>query len=192
MMFGNVAPAPFSFTCAAAGAATARAAASASGGDFVMVGASYWLERELGREQGLRADRLLRGVRRGLEADVIPVAEQPQVRAQLVGHAPDEPGLLVAHARLRVFDVDAAEKGRLRVGELVHAERTVDVSVDADRPDRPILGDRGFAGECDLLRAVRHHSQEASARAPAGRLAVLVSYRTKQIDRKSTRLNSSH
>src|SRR5713101_6150910 len=113
MMFGNVAPAPFSLTCAAA-----RAAASASRGDFVMVGASFWLERELGLEQGLRADRLLRGVRRGLEADVVPVAEQPQVGAQLVGHAPDEPGLLVAHARLRVFDVDAAEERCLRVGEL--------------------------------------------------------------------------
>src|SRR5213593_1409437 len=128
MMFGNVAPAPFSFTCAVAGAASVRAVASASSGDFVIREASSWLERELGLEQGLGANRILRHHRSPLEVDVVPVAEQPPVGSELIRHTADKPSLLVGGVpRLGVLDIHAGDDGRLRLGELVDAECAVDV-----------------------------------------------------------------
>src|SRR6058998_128585 len=169
MMLGNVAPAPFSFTWAAAGAASVRAVASASSGAFIIRDASLWLERELRLEQGLGANRVLRHQRRPLEVDVVPVAEQPPVGAELIRHAADKPSLLVGGvSRLRVLDIQASDDGSLRLGKLVHAECAVDVSVaDWGRrrsgTDRSIPSRGRLACERDLLRAIRHHCKEPVA-----------------------------
>src|SRR5213596_1587743 len=179
MILGNVAPAPLSFTWAAAGAASVRAVASASSGAFIIRDASSWLERELRLEQGLGANRVLRHQRRPLEVDVVPVAEQPPVGAELIRHAADKPSLLVGGvSRLRVLDVHAGDDRRLRLGELVDAEGAVDMPV-ADRSrrrpgtERPVPSRGCLAGEGELLRAIGHHPEDAVARAPARRLAVL-------------------
>src|SRR2546425_481459 len=166
MMFGNVAPAPFSFTCAVAGAASVRAAASASSGNFSIRDASSWLERELGLEQGLGANRILRHQRRPLEVDVVPVAEQPPVGGELIGHAADEPSLLVGRvSRLGMLEIHARDDGRLGLGELVDAECAVDVPI-ADRgrrgsgTERPVPSRRCLAGEGELLRRSEEHTSE--------------------------------
>src|SRR6267143_2050992 len=162
MMFGNVAPAPFSFTCAAAGAASVKAAASASSGDFVMRDASSWLERELGLEQGLRAGRIVRGVQGwGLIVGVVPVSEQPPVRRQLIRHTANEPRLLVRGTGLQVRDVDASEDCDFGVGDLVDTEPAVDVAVD--RAQRTRLGRGSLPGEGEVLGPVGQHAQVAVA-----------------------------
>src|SRR5580765_2431394 len=103
MMLGKVAPAPFSFTCAAAGPASVRAASAARRGDLIMSRCLVDLEVELRLEQGLRARRFLRRRRGSLIAHVVPVAQHPEVGADLVRDAADEPGLLVGRApRLRM------------------------------------------------------------------------------------------
>src|SRR6267378_7311221 len=183
MMFGNVAPAPVSFTWAEPGAARAAEAASAttSAGQRVCIlrGTSSWLERELRLEQGLRADRILRHQGCPLEADVVPVAEQPPVGGELIRYAADEPSLLVGRAsRLGVLDIHAGDDSRLRVGEFVDTERAVDVTI-ADRgrwrsgTHRPVPSRGGLGGERELLRSIGYHREEPIAVPAASRLAVL-------------------
>src|SRR6266702_4916165 len=172
MILGNVAPAPLSFTWAGAGAASVRAVASASSGAFIIRDASSWLERELRLEQGLGANRVLRHQRRPLEVDVVPVAEQPPVGGELIRHAADIPSLLVGGvSRLRVLDVHAGDDRRLRLGELVDAEGTVDMP--GLRAERAILGRRRFTRQSDLLRSIGDHAQETVLLAATRRLAVL-------------------
>src|SRR2546422_1431957 len=95
MMFGNVAPAPFSVTCAAAGRAVpSRAARARKRVDFMGVCSPlYALERELRLEIRLRPRRLeCRCRRTALVREHLQVCEQPQVRRKLIRGAADEAG----------------------------------------------------------------------------------------------------
>src|SRR6266566_465829 len=169
MMFGNVAPAPLSFTCAPAGTASARVATRAMSWDRFMIVVPRRLERELGLEQGLRARGFLPRRGRSLVGHVVPVAEHPEVRADLVGDPADETGLLVGGVpRLRVENVDAREQGRLARRELVYAERAVDVAVHPG-----ITRDGALARQGDLLRLVGDHAEPALPLGAADEVAVV-------------------
>src|SRR5438876_562175 len=125
MMLGKVAPAPLSFTWAVAGATTARVAASASSGDFVIVGASSGLERELHLEQPARPRGVLDGRRCAFIRQVVDVREHSEVGRDLIGDAADDASLPIAtYARVGIDDVDAGDQRDAAALDVVHAERT--------------------------------------------------------------------
>src|SRR5882762_3504203 len=113
MMFGNVAPAPFSCTWAATGtAAPSRAGRARKRVDFMSVCSPlYGLERELRLERRLRPRRLeCRCRRTALVREHVQVGEQPQVGRQLIRGAADEAGqAVVADVRVWIRQVDARE-----------------------------------------------------------------------------------
>src|SRR5512147_1931720 len=123
MTFGNVAPAPVSFTWAAAGAALKPSAAATPRSALRFIVASRsGSEGDLGLEQRLRAHRFLRGRRRALEAHMVEIGQEPEVRAQLIGNPADEPRLLVVcGAGVRVGDVYPADERDLGVRDMQHA-----------------------------------------------------------------------
>src|SRR5882672_12771014 len=126
MMFGNVAPAPFSCTWAATGTAEpSRAARASKRVDFMSVCSPlYALERELRLEKRLRPRRLESRCRcTALVREHVQVGEQPQVGRQLIGCAADEPRqTVVADIRVWIRPIDTRQQSRLRVGEVVDAE----------------------------------------------------------------------
>src|SRR6266576_2096216 len=130
MMFGNVAPAPFSVTCAAAGRAVpSRAARARKRVDFMSVCSPlYALERELRLEIRLRPRRLECWCRRtALVREHVQVCEQPEIRRELIRGAADEARqAVVADVGIRVRQVHAGQQRGLRVLEVVHTEEAGD------------------------------------------------------------------
>src|SRR4029077_2400997 len=125
---------------------------------------------ELRLEQGLGPRRFLHGGGRSLVADEVPVAQHPEVRADLIRDAADEAGLLIGRVPgLWVEDVHAREEGGLALRDFVHPEGAVHVTVHGPRVPR----DRALAGEGELLRLVRHHAEPALVWSAADGVAVV-------------------
>src|SRR5919197_4850529 len=105
MIFGKVAPAPLSCTCAAAGTAAPSSAVRARSRVFFTRSSSGLgqLKHELRLEQ-----ELIRGGPAALGLHAIEVSEQPDVGAQLVRCAADDPRVaIVGDVVVGIEDVDA-------------------------------------------------------------------------------------
>src|SRR5258705_2158284 len=151
MMFGNVAPAPFSCTWAATGtAAPSRAARARKRVDFMSVCSPLnALERELRLEKRLRPRRLECWCRcTVLVGAHVQFGEQPQVGRQLIGCDADEPRqTVVADIRVWIRQIDTREHSRLRVGEVVDAEHAGYRAGQLGAAGGAVARDRVFPGE---------------------------------------------
>src|SRR6266498_465333 len=132
MMFGNVAPAPFSVTCAAAGAAASNVARAS---DVIRFMRSLVLERELHLEKGTLAARVLQRRCATFEREQVHVAEHPDVGLDLIRETGDDARLLVVRrVRIGIHDIDASDGSGFTAAEAIDAERAQDAP--ADRGDR--------------------------------------------------------
>src|SRR6266511_2113665 len=203
MMFGNVAPAPFSVTCAAAGAAASRVARAS---DVIRFMSSLVLERELHLEKGTLAARVLQRRCATFEREQVHVAEHPDVGLDLIRETGDDARLLVVRrVRMGIHDIDAPDSRGFTAAEAIDAERAQDAPAD-----RGVFGRHELTRQRHLLRLIRESAEEAIAVRAAGRLAdpgvagesqsadwaCVVrggqAHGDPSRDRKSTRLNSSH
>src|SRR5882724_7560774 len=164
MMFGNVAPAPFSVTCAATGAAPSSVARAS---DVMRFMSSLVLERELHLEEGTLARRVLQRRRATFEREQIHVAEHPDIGLDLIREAGDDARLLVVRrVRIGIHDIDAPDSSGFTAAEAIDAEHAQDAPAD-----RGVLGRHEFTRQRHLLCLVRESAEEAVAVRTAVRLA---------------------
>src|SRR6266536_1780909 len=183
MMFGNVAPAPFSVTCAAAGAAASNVARAS---DVIRFMRSLVLERELHLEKGTLARRVLQRRRATFEREQVHVAEHPDVRLDLIRETGDDARLLVVRrVRIGIHDIDAPDSRGFTAAEAIAVRSAGRLA------DPGVAGESQSADSACVVRGGQAHGDPSRDILPIvpGAAGVALAVDDRELrDRKSTRL----